>query len=95
MEDIDPILQRRKNLYANADGALAEAKQLEQQQTAATAADNAQQRQNITENVVQRVQEKLPFLKGIEGLDMTAIQKKASDIDPSAMHPVDHAYNAV
>tara|TARA_R110000772_G_scaffold28657_3_gene72145 strand:+ start:37 stop:1209 length:1173 start_codon:yes stop_codon:yes gene_type:complete len=95
MEDIDPILHRRKNLYANADGALAEAKQLEQQQTAATAAENAQQRQNITENVVQRVQEKLPFLKGIEGLDMTAIQKKASDIDPSAMHPVDHAYNAV
>lgn len=95
MEDIDPILQRRANLYENADGALAEAKQLEEQQTAAAAAENAQQRQNITKNVVQRVQEKLPFLKGIEGLDMTAIQKKASDIDPSAMHPVDHAYNAV
>ncbi len=95
MEDIDPILQRRANLYENADGALAEAKQLEEQQTAAASAENAQQRQNITKNVVQRVQEKLPFLKGIEGLDMTAIQKKASDIDPSAMHPVDHAYNAV
>ena len=95
MEDIDPILQRRANLYENADGALAEAKQLEEQQTAAASAETAQQRQNITKNVVQRVQEKLPFLKGIEGLDMTAIQKKASDIDPSAMHPVDHAYNAV
>ena len=95
MEDIDPILQRRANLYENADGALAEAKQLEEQQTAAASAENAQQRQNITKNVVQRVQEKLPFLKGIEGLDMTTIQKKASDIDPSAMHPVDHAYNAV
>jgi len=95
MEDIDPILQRRANLYENAHGALAEAKQLEEQQTAAASAENAQQRQNITKNVVQRVQEKLPFLKGIEGLDMTAIQKKASDIDPSAMHPVDHAYNAV
>ena len=95
MEDIDPILQRRANLYENADGALAEAKQLEEQQTAAASAENAQLRQNITKNVVQRVQEKLPFLKGIEGLDMTTIQKKASDIDPSAMHPVDHAYNAV
>jgi predicted ribosome quality control (RQC) complex YloA/Tae2 family protein len=95
MEDIDPILQRRAKLYENADGALAEAKQLEEQQNAATAADNAQLRQNITKNVVERVQEKLPFLKGIEGLDMSTIQQKASETDPSVMHPVDHAYNAV
>ena len=95
MEDIDPILQRRAKLYENADAALAEAKQLEEQQNAATAADNAQMRQSITKNVVERVQEKLPFLKGIEGLDMSTIQQKASETDPSVMHPVDHAYNAV
>lgn len=95
MEDIDPILQRREQLYENADAALAEAKQLEEQQSAATAAENAQLRQSITQNVVERVQEKLPFLKGIEGLDMSAIQQKASDADPTVLHPVDHAYNAV
>ena len=95
MEDIDPILQRRENLYANADAALAEAKQLEEQQQAASAAENAQLRQNITRNVVERVQQKLPFLSGIDGLDMSAIQQKASETDPSVMHPVDHAYNAV
>ncbi len=95
MEDIDPILQRREQLYENADAALAEAKQLEEQQQAATAAENAQLRQNITKNVVERVQQKLPFLKGIEGLDMSAIQQKASETDPTVLHPVDHAYNAV
>ena len=95
MEDIDPILQRREKLYENADAALAEAKQLEEQQSAATAAENAQLRQNITKNVVERVQQKLPFLKGIEGLDMSAIQQKASETDPTVLHPVDHAYNAV
>ena len=95
MEDIDPILQRREQLYENADAALAEAKQLEEQQSAATAAENAQLRQNITKNVVERVQQKLPFLKGIEGLDMSAIQQKASETDPTVLHPVDHAYNAV
>ena len=95
MEDIDPILQRREHLYSNADAALAEAKQLEQQQQAASAADNAQLRQNITRNVVERVQQKLPFLSGIEGLDMSSIQQKASETDPSVLHPVDHAYNAV
>ena len=95
MEDIDPIIQRREQLYENADAALAEAKQLEEQQSAATAAENAQLRQNITKNVVERVQQKLPFLKGIEGLDMSAIQQKASETDPTVLHPVDHAYNAV
>ena len=95
MEDIDPILQRREHLYANADAALAEAKQLEEQQRAASAAENAQLRQNITRNVVERVQQKLPFLSGIDGLDMSAIQQKASETDPSVLHPVDHAYNAV
>ena len=95
MEDIDPILQRREQLYENADAALHEAKYLEEQQSAATAAENAQLRQNITKNVVERVQEKLPFLKGIEGLDMSAIQQKASETDPTVLHPVDHAYNAV
>ncbi len=95
MEDIDPIIQRREQLYENADAALAEAKQLEEQQNAAAAAENAQLRQNITRNVVERVQQKLPFLKGIEGLDMSAIQQKASETDPTVLHPVDHAYNAV
>ena len=95
MEDIDPIIQRREQLYENADAALAEAKQLEEQQQAAVAAENAQLRQNITRNVVERVQQKLPFLKGIEGLDMSAIQQKASETDPTVLHPVDHAYNAV
>ena len=95
MEDIDPIIQRREQLYENADAALAEAKQLEEQQSAAAAAENAQLRQNITKNVVERVQQKLPFLKGIEGLNMSAIQQKASETDPTVLHPVDHAYNAV
>ena len=95
MEDIDPILQRREQLYENADAALQEAKYLEEQQNSAAAAEQAQLRQNITKNVVERVQEKLPFLKGIEGLDMSAIQQKASETDPTVLHPVDHAYNAV
>ena len=95
MEDIDPILKRREKLYENADAALVEAKNLEEAQAAATAAEQAQLRQNITKNVVERVQEKLPFLKGIEGLDMSAIQQKASETDPTVLHPVDHAYNAV
>ena len=95
MEDVDPILQRRNQLYENADAALAEAKQLEEQQQAAQAAENAKFRENVTRNVVERVQQKLPFLKGIEGLDLEGIQQKAAETDPTVLHPVDHAFNAV
>lgn len=95
MEEVDPLIQRREQLYQNANEALAEAKHLEEQQLAASAAEQAKLRQNVTRNVVERVQEKLPFLKGIEGLDMQAIQRKAAETDPAALHAVDHAYNAV
>ena len=95
MEEVDPILERRSQLYENADAALAEAQQLEEQKAAQKAAEQAVLRKNVTKNVVERVQQKLPFLKGIEGLDLTQIESKASETDPSALHPVDHAFNAV
>ena len=95
MEDVNPILERRQHLYENAEAALAEATQLEEQKTLAATAEKAQLRQNVTRNVVERVQQKLPFLKGLEEVNMENIQQKASDTDPSALHPVDHAYNSV
>ena len=95
MEDIDPIVDRRQAMFENADQALAEAKLLSEQKETQAAAEKAQLRANVTRNVVERVQQKLPFLSGIDGLDMTAVQQQAADADPSVIHPVDHAYNAV
>ena len=95
MEDIDPIVDRRQAMFENADQALAEAKVLSEQREAQAAAERAQLRANVTRNVVERVQQKLPFLAGIEGLDMAAVQQQAADADPRVIHPVDHAYNAV
>ena len=95
IEDIDPIVERRKQMFENSDQALAEAKLVAEQKAAQEAAERAQLRTNVTRNVVERVQQKLPFLSGIEGLDMQSIQSKASDVDPSEIHPVDHAYNVV
>ena len=95
IEDIDPILERRSHLVANAEAALKEAQMLEEQQRNVKAAEQAQIRNNITRNVAQRVSEKLPFLNGIDNFDMEAIQAKAAEKDPSVVHPVDFAYNAV
>jgi hypothetical protein len=68
---------------------------LEEQERNAQAGERLQLRQNITRNVVERVETKLPFLKGIEGLDLSAVREKAASVDPSVVHPVDFAYNAV
>ena len=95
IEEVEPIVERRQHLFEHADAALSEAKALEEQEQAQIAAENAKLRVNVTRNVVERVQQKLPFLSGLEDLDMEAIQTKAAESDPSVIHPVDHAFNAV
>jgi len=95
IEDIDPIMDRRNQLFENADAALQEAQYLEEQKQQSELAEKVEIRKAITRNVVKRVGEKLPFLSGVEGLDMASIEAKASDLDPSVVHPVDFAYNSV
>ena len=95
IEDIDPIMERRNQLFENADAALQEAQYLEEQRQQAELAEKVEIRKAITRNVVKRVGEKLPFLSGVDGVDMQSIEEKASDLDPSIVHPVDFAYNSV
>lgn len=95
IEEIDPILERRKLLFDNVEEAAKEAAMLEEVKSKQELAERAQQRQNVTRNVVERITEKLPFVKTIEGIDINAIQSKAASVDPTVIHPVDFAYNAV
>jgi len=95
IDGIDPVLDRRQNLFDNVEAALNEANMLEEQRVNSEKAAAAQHRVNVTRNVVTRVNEKLPFLSGVDGLDMGAIESKAAETDPNVVHPVDFAYNAV
>ena len=95
IDQIDPILEKRNSLVENADAALKEAALLDEQREQQEAAERLAVRQNVARNVVERVQQKLPFLSGIEGLDLGAIQEKAASVDPSVMHPVDSSFNSV
>ena len=95
INSIDPVLKHREQLYENAEAAMREAQYLEEQRDQNHAAETLQLRQNVARNVVERVAQKLPFLSGIEGLDMAAVQEKAAATDPSVIHPVDYAYNSV
>ena len=95
IEDISPILDKRASMMENASEALNEANAAKEKQGEVQAAERAKERQNAARNVVARVQKKLPFLSGIEGLDMKAVQSKAAEVDPSVIHPVDYTYNSV
>ena len=95
IDELNPILERRVNMLENAEEALGEAKLAAEKQEEAAAAERASERANAARNVVARVKKKLPFLSGIEGLDMEAIQNKAAEVDPSVIHPVDYTYNSV
>ena len=95
IEDIDPILEKREALHANAEEALNEARALQEEKQNAIAAEELKNRQAVTQNVIDKVWQKLPFLNGLEGIDQEAIKEKAYTQSPDVVHPVDYAYNAV
>ena len=94
-EEIDPILERRKLLYDHVEEAAKEASLLQETRQKQDLAERARLRDNVTRNVMERITEKLPFVKTLDGIDINAIQSKASSVDPTVIHPVDFAYNAV
>jgi len=95
IEELNPILERRKVLFENVEAASREAEMLQETKNKQELAEKARHRSDVTKNVMERITEKLPFVKTIEGLDLKAIESKAAGIDPSVIHPVDFAYNAV
>lgn len=95
IEDINPIIERRSQLLENASEALNEANLAAEKKQEQEAAERLQDRTNAARNVAERVKKKLPFLSGIEGLDMDSIQQKAAEVDPSVLHPVDATYNSI
>lgn len=95
IEDVNPILERRQKLYDNVEEAAREAALLEETRQKQELAERVKFRENVTRNVVERITEKLPFVKALEGLDIAAVQSKAASVDPTVIHPVDFAYNAV
>jgi hypothetical protein len=95
MERIEPIIQKRAEMMTNTQQAMAEARLAEEQQQRAEMAERARMRTAITHNVVERIQQKVPFISSIQGLDLARIEQESAAIDPSTLHSVDHAFNAV
>ena len=57
--------------------------------------DNLEKLETRLKSEEKKILKQIKNISGVEGLDMSAIEAKASDIDPSVVHPVDFAYNSV
>jgi hypothetical protein len=95
IEDLNPIFERRTELYNNVEGALNEAQYLEEERANAQAAERARERTQVSKVVASRLVEKVPFIQSFEGVNLDKIAAAAAQVDFAAIDPVDGAYNAI
>lgn len=89
---VDEIFDRQGELFQNAEEALREAELVEEERRNHEAAQRAQERSIVTENVMGRIQEKIPFIKDMDGVDMEALTEEVASVDPMDAHLVDQQY---
>ncbi len=95
IEEVRPILEQRNVLQQHAEAALREAEALEIQRQQQTLIQRVQQRQEAANSVADKLKNKLTFLSGMEGVDLSAIAKEAAELEPSTLDPVTGTYQAM
>jgi hypothetical protein len=95
IEEVHPILAQRDILRQNAQAALREAEELDNQRQQQTLAQRVQQRQEAASVVADKLKSKLTFLSNVDGVDMSAIAREAAELEPSTLDPVTGTYQAM
>ena len=95
IEEVHPILEHRDVLRQNAQAALREAEELDNQRQQQTLAQRVQQRQEAASAVADKLKSKLTFLSGVKDVDLAAIAKEAAELEPSTLDPVTGTYQAM
>jgi hypothetical protein len=95
IEEVRPILEQRQVLMQHSEAALREAEALESQRQQQTLIQRVQQRQEAANSVADKLKNKLTFLSGMEGVDLSAIAKEAAELEPSTLDPVTGTYQAM
>lgn len=95
IEEVRPILEQRKVLQEHAEAALREAEELDNQRQQQSLIERVQQRQEAANAVADKLKNKLTFLSGMEGVDLSAIAKEAAEFEPSTLDPVTGTYQAM
>jgi hypothetical protein len=95
IEETKPILEQRRVLQQNAEAALREAEELDSVRQQHSLVERVQQRQEAANAVADKLKNKLTFLSGMEGVDLSAIAKEAAEVEPSTLDPVTGTYQAI
>lgn len=95
IEEVRPILEQRRVLQEHAEAALREAEELDSQRQQQSLIERVQQRQEAANAVADKLKNKLTFLSGMEGVDLTVLAKEAAELDPSTLDPVTGTYQAI
>jgi len=95
IEEVRPILEQRNVLQQHAEAALREAEALDSQRQQQSLVERVQQRQEAANAVADKLKNKLTFLSGMEGVDLSAIAKEAAELEPSTLDPVTGTYQAM
>ena len=95
IEEVKPILAQRQVLQENAQEALREAEELELARNQQQLVARVEQRKQAAAAVADKLQSKLAFLSGMEGVDMAALTQEAANVDPAALDNVTGAYQAM
>lgn len=95
IEEVRPILEQRQVLQEHAEAALREAEELDNQRQQQSLIERVQQRQEAANAVADKLKNKLTFLSGMEGVDLTVLAKEAAELDPSTLDPVTGTYQAI
>ena len=94
MNDMDQLMAKRAEMFYHADQAFREAQEYEAQKMQVAAANSAKQRRLVSNTVVDRIAERVPFIQAMDGLDLARLKEEVSSTDPSTLHPVDAQYHA-
>jgi hypothetical protein len=95
IEEVRPILEQRRVLQEHAEAALREAEQLDSQRQQQSLVERVQQRQEAANAVADKLKNKLTFLSGMDGVDLTVLAKEAAELEPSTLDPVTGTYQAI
>jgi DNA repair exonuclease SbcCD ATPase subunit len=95
IEETKPILEQRRVLQEHAEAALREAEELDSVRNQQSLIERVQQRQEAANAVADKLKNKLTFLSGMEGVDLSAYAKEAAELDPSTLDPVTGTYQAM
>jgi hypothetical protein len=94
LHQVEVLLQQRDEMFQNVGQAYAEAQELEQVRQQQAAAESAKYRKQVTEAVITRLSERIPFLQDMPGVDLGKLKEEIAATDPKTLHPVDAQYQA-